>query len=672
MKTKPISTPLNTTQVRWLAALLICAQLPLWPHMLTWVGVTGVALVLARLALSDAQRSSKFWRRALLPALALAAALGIRAEFGYFLARDPCVEFLYMLVGIKFLEARAVRDGTLLVCLAIFLSITRFFYTQTIDAALFALPVLFALGGTLATLRDTGTARSHWRHELNATGRLLLQGIPLAALLFVLFPRLAGPLWGSPTESGARTGLSDSMAPGMISNLSRSDAVAFRVAFAGRPPPSAQRYWRGPVFTRFDGETWRAQYKLHGGKLAPRNGPVIEYTVTLEPNGKQWLFALEHPAGLPESPSDDAMIARSPSEVGVLTYDQQIVAKAPVTQTVRYRQRSSLSSSFPASEADSERDNLQLPRNNRRTQDYAREWRARVASDRAYIAEVLHWFHDEKFVYTLEPPPLAHDPVDGFLFDTRRGFCEHYASSFVILMRAAGIPARIVTGYQGGEMNPEGDYMIVRDSDAHAWTEVLLNGQWQRFDPTAAVAPSRIEDGLGAALPSEDRVPYFARAEMTWLKGLRLRLDSVNYQWQRGVVGFNLDRQRNMLLRFGLDDLRPWQLVVVAALAAFIWGVTVLSMTAAHRTRKVPELALWQRFCQRLSHAGLPRRPHEGPLDYTRRAAVRWPDRAAMFTALGDVYTRLRYGPEDRQRVALIAQMREAIAKLPTARVLRS
>jgi protein-glutamine gamma-glutamyltransferase len=666
------SPPLSRAQLHWLAALLACAQLPLWPHVLAWAGVIGTGLLVARVALPERLLGVKGWGRWLLPLLALAVGAGIRSEFGYFLARDPCVEFLYVLVGIKFLEARAVRDGTLLICLALFLSLTQFFYGQSLLAALLAMPTLFALGGTLSVLRGTTGAYAKWRYQLNATMRLLIQGIPIAALLFVLFPRLAGPLWGSPSDAAGRSGLSDTMTPGSISALSLSDAVAFRVSFVGAPPRPSQRYWRGPVFTRFDGREWRSQYRLQPGTLAPGSGPVVDYTVTMEPHGKQWLFALEHPAGLPQPAADDASSAKSSSSIGTLTYDQQLVARTPVTQTLRYRQRSWLGSSYPESDADNPRDALQLPRNNPRTQAYASEWRSHFSSDRSYIDAVLNWFREENFVYTLSPAVIAHDAVDGFLFDTRRGFCEHYAGAFVLLMRAAGIPSRVVTGYQGGEMNPEGEYMIVRDSDAHAWAEVLLDGRWQRVDPTAAVAPSRIERGLGAALPAEDRVPYFARMEMTWLKDLRLRLDAINYRWQRGVVGFTRERQRGFFQDIGIDQLPPWQLVVVAATMVFAWGMAVLAVGRLRRSRYLPELVLWQRVCTRLARAGLARRPDEGPLDYARRAAARWPELGPLLTCIGDTYARLRYGPRDRRRATLIGELRAAVTALPAARALRS
>lgn len=669
MTRRQAAPPLLPVQVAWLGALLVAAQWPLWSHILIWNAVAGGALVVARVALPPRWRALTGHRRWLLPLLAAAGALGIRSELGYFLARDPCVQFLYLLVGIKFIEARDTRDGTLLICLALFLSLTQFFYVQTIAAALSTLPVLLALGGTLASLRSGAvSAAADWRAQLRATTRLILQGIPIAALLFVIFPRLAGPLWGSPTEAGARSGLSDSMRPGSISELSLSDAVAFRVDFNGSPPPPALRYWRGPVLSRFDGREWRAVYKLVPGRFVPRQAPTIEYTVTLEPHGKMWLFALEHPSSLPRSPASDPL-APIDNEIAYLTYDQQLVARSAVAQAIRYTQRSSLRDSYPGAD-DNLRESLQLPLGNARTLAFAKAMREGVDSDRAYVKAVLDWFHEQPFVYTLAPPRIVGDPVDGFLFDSRRGFCEHYAGAFTLLLRGAGIPARVVTGYQGGEMNPAGDYMIVRQSDAHAWAEALLDGQWQRFDPTAAVAPSRIERGLGAALPAGEQVPYFARLEMTWIKSLRLKWDAVNYQWQRGVVGFNIERQRNLLREFGLEDRQPWQLVAVFAGVVFVWGFLLLGAAHLRRSRVEAEVALWNVLCRRLARAGLVRAPEEGPLAYTGRAAKRWPRWASVLARIGERYAQLHYGPRDRRREQMLKELRTGVEALPGRRAL--
>jgi len=660
---------LNLAQTRWLAALLLCAQFPLWASVHAWVAVAGTGLVFLRL-LPPLQRLGRSRLRGLLlPALAIVAALAIRAQFGYFLARDPCVDFLYLLVGIKFLEARTTRDGSLLVCLALFLAVTQFFYAQSLFAALIALPVVVTLGATLACLRSG--AHASWRVELRQPVLLILQGVPLALMLFVLFPRLAGPLWGTPSDAGARTGLSERMAPGSISELSLSDAVAFRVAFVGPPPSPRDRYWRGPVLARFDGREWSALSRLKTGNLARREGPPIDYTVTLEPHGKLWLFALEHAVGLPHPASEDAALSGPVGDIAFLTYDQQLLARNVVTQSVQYAQRSALRARVPPVVGDAS-DNLRLPANNQRTAVFAHELRARVDSDRAYIDAVLGWFRSDPFVYTLTPPLLDRDPVDAFLFDTRRGFCEHYAGAFVVLLRAAGIPARVVTGYQGGEMSLDGDYMIVRQSDAHAWAEALLDGQWQRFDPTGAVAPSRVERGLGAALPAGEPVPYLARVEMTWLKSLRLHWDALNYQWQRGVVGFNTQRQRDLLRELGLDNARPVQLAVALACVALAWSLLVLGFSRVRGARVDPELALWSRVCRRLARAGLVRRPDEGPLDFSERAATRWPQWSTAIRDVGALYARLRYGPERGQRAALLAQLRSSVDALPGARRLRA
>jgi transglutaminase-like putative cysteine protease len=558
-------------------------------------------------------------------------------------------------------------------CLALFLALTQFFYEQSIVAAAIALPAVLVLGGALAALRDSPAATREWKAPLAATARMLVQGIPLAALLFIVFPRLAGPLWGTPADAGARSGLSDRMAPGAISELSLSDTVAFRVDFNGPPPPPAQRYWRGPVLSRFDGFEWSPLPWVRRGVLAPPSARAVEYTVTLEPHNRWWLFALEHPRSLPRPAVDDPLSSLGPvRDIAVLSSEQQLLATAPVTQAIRYTQRSTLADSFPARSDSDRRDNLQLPRRNPRTIEFARELKSRAGSDRAYIADVLDFFRKESFIYTLAPPLLEGDTVDAFLFNTRRGFCEHYAGAFVVLLRAAGIPARVVTGYQGGEINPNGGYMIVRDSDAHAWAEALIDGVWQRFDPTAAVAPSRVERGLGAALPQSEPVPYLARLDMTWLKSLRLHWDAVNYQWQRGVVGFNLERQRDLLRDFGLGGARPWQIVALVAAVAFAWGLAILGFARARHARSDPAVALWSQLCRRLGRAGLQRRPHEGPLAYTERAASRWPQWSALLRRAGETYAALRYGPSDGRRAKLIATLRAGIAALPRARTMRS
>jgi protein-glutamine gamma-glutamyltransferase len=663
--------PLARSQLGWLAALIVFAQLPLWPHLPLWVTVFGSALVAARLLLPADRPVPTRLRRWLLPMLALAVGIGVRASYGYFLARDPCVAFLYVLVGVKFVETRSPRDGGLLVCLALFLLITQYFYGQSIGAAAISLPAVLVLGGALAALREAPGAQSTWHAPLIATARMLVQGVPLAALLFILFPRLAGPLWGSPSDAGAHSGLSDRMAPGTISELSLSDAVAFRVDFFSPPPPPARRYWRGPVLSRFDGFEWSSSPRVRATRAPADRGPMTEYVVTMEPNNRPWLFALERAAGLPHAPIDDVTAPIAPRGLAVLTDDEQLLSGTPITQAIRYAQRSTVSDHFPAHGSFETRDNLQLPQGNPRTVAFARDLRARTGSDRAFVAAVLAWFRDEPFVYTLAPPVLARDPVDGFLFDTRRGFCEHYAGAFVLLLRAAGIPARVVTGYQGGEINPDGGYMIVRDSDAHAWAEALLGDTWQRFDPTAAVAPSRIERGLGAALPIGEPVPYLARLEMTWLKSLRLRWDSVNYQWQRSIVGFNLQRQRDVLHDLGLADARPWHLVALGGALVLLWGLLLLGLARARHARADPAYALWLRLCRRLARAGLPREPSEGPLTYTSRAAARWPQWSAALQRIGAMYAALRYGPSDAASPDRIAALRAGIASLPSARQLR-
>jgi len=679
-RARSASPLLDTTQVRWLGALIVCAQLPQAPHLPLWIAAFGPLLVGLRFALLRRDRLRPDAPPARIPSwtlvlFAIASALAVRASFGYLLGRDPSVAFLFILVGIKFLEARTVRDGTLLVALASFLLVTPFFSSQSPFAAMAAMPVLLVLGATLDALaRAPGFASSRRPVEaIRRTGVMMLQGIPIAALLFVLFPRVGAPLWGMPADAGATTGLSDTMAPGSISELSLSDAVAFRVDFDGLLPRPAQRYWRGPVLSRFDGREWSVVARAGNGTLTPWRAGGIAYSVTLEPHGKPWLFALDLPASLPRPVGDDgtAQVAYA-----VLTQDQQLIARAPVAQVIRYEQLSMLRDAFPPAGEDDGRDALRLPpRSNPRTVAFAQELRARHAGDRALVAAALAWFRDEPFVYTLTPPLLDRDPVDGFLFDTRRGFCEHYAGAFTVLMRAAGIPARVVTGYQGGEINPRGGYLIVRQSDAHAWAEVLVDGAWRRVDPTAAVAPSRIESGLSRAVAADEPVPLFARLDAGWLKNLQFAFDALNHGWRRDVVGFNRDRQRELWRDLTLDRYAGWQIAAIAGALLLAWAGITLALAGLSRTRRERAQALWAEACRRLERAGLPRMPHEGPIAYAARASRRWPQFAIAFSAIAESYAALRYGPPPAragEHEALVATLARAVEVLPAAAQLRA
>lgn len=676
-KARPMLAP---AQIQWLGALLLAVQIPQAPHLPIWVAVTGVLLVTLRLALLFRDRQRLMGPPARIPSwtlvlFAIAAAFAVRASFGYLVGRDPSVAFLYILAAIKFLETRNTRDGMLLICLSCFLLITPFFYSQSLFAAAAVLPAALLVGACLDVLARPLPASSNGRSRialLRRSGMLLVQGLPVAFLFFLLFPRLASPLWGVPSDASGRSGLSESMSPGQISELSLSDAPAFRVDFDDLVPQSRQRYWRGPVLSRFNGRTWSSAGPQLGGNPVPGKGRGVAYTVTLEPSGRPWLFALELPATLPRADERPGGTTAN-GEIAMLTRDQQLLARTSGQQTLRYTQVSLLRASFPGMPKEETRPNLELPAGSERTRAFALELRQRHPDSMDYIRAVLAWFRQENFVYSLSAPQPEGDPTDVFLFDTRRGFCEHYASAFVVLLRTAGIPARVVTGYQGGEINPNGGYMIVRQSDAHAWAEALIDGQWQRFDPTAAVSPSRIETGLGGALPTSDDVPYLARIDGSWFKGVRLAWDAVNYGWQRNVIGFDAQRQRSLWRGFGFDRLAPWQVVAMAAAFVFAWAGALAAWLLVRRRRQERALVLWDGLCRRLARAGLPRQPQEGPIAFAQRAAQRWPTFAIAFAAIGASFAALRYGApaSPGQSGVLEATLERAIEVLPASATLR-
>ena len=635
--------------VHALAALLFLVQIPHLSNLPFWVSAIGMLLVGARLTLLKKPEHRVL--RALISApsvtvIAIVCALLIKWDYGYFVGRDPCVAFLLVLVAAKFAEVRRAADATLLLCLCAFLLLTQYFYSQTIVSAVITLPAVFALAYSLSILRDPENPEGTVK-QLKMIGTLLLQGLPIAAVLFVVFPRLPGPLWSLPEDTIATTGLSDSMSPGSIGQLSQSDAVAFRVEFDEHIPTNSELYWRGPVLTEFDGRNWGLS-KLRSDATPGYNGPredLVHYTVTLQPHRQRWLFALDLATSLPQSynAAGDTN-QRLSRNLGRLFDDGQILARETVSQTLRYRQSSLLSSVLPVN-SPPRTDTLYLPGHNTRTIDFAQQMRARFISDADYAQAVMAHFNDQPFHYTLEPQLLGDKPVDEFLFDSREGFCEHYASAFVVMMRAAGIASRVVTGYQGGEMN--NDYMIVRQSDAHAWAEAFIEGAWRRFDPTSAVAPSRIEGGLSAALPDEASVPRMARQAPGLLRNMRLRWDAINHQWQRLIIDFDNDSQAGLWERLGFGTPALWQLSAGFIALAGLWSVVVLWAPRFSRKQVNTQERYWQTLVRTLEARALRRHPNECADEFLHRAAQRWPSQGPRFDRLQGLFKCLRFQHPD-------------------------
>ncbi|MBX2823440.1 MAG: DUF3488 and transglutaminase-like domain-containing protein [Gammaproteobacteria bacterium] len=661
---------LSASATFWLGAMVLLAQIPHYLHLPWWVSLLGASLVALRFARGNTRRSR--FDAIVLALVALGSAFAIRWHFGYFLGRDPCVAFLFLLVSFKFIEGRSAKDATVLICLAGILLLTQYFYAQSLLSAIVTLPAVLVLGGALLNIRDPHQSWSA-AASLRITVKLLLQGLPIAALLFLLFPRLPAPLWNVPDDALGRTGLSDTLAPGSISQLSMSDAVAFRVEFDGAIPPPSQRYWRGLVLTEFDGRRWSLKKPVAGEPepvLAAATGPedsgALSYTVTLEAHHKHWLFALDVPRStalsLP-SPGDPVKI------LGHLRSDRQLHSILPVRSTLRYRQSSWLDDGY-ADPLPPLIDHTRLAGHNVATDQFARELRQEHPNDMNYIQAVLDWFHNEPFHYTLQPDLLGDRPVDEFLFLTRKGFCEHYASAFVHLLRSAGIPSRIVTGYLGGEMNE--DYMIVRQSDAHAWTEAWVDGRWHRFDPTSAIAEERVEQGLVVNYETVSSDTNRTSLNGGWLKAIGLRWDAINFSWKRAVVNFNDQSQERLWNRLGIGTPEPWLITTVLFVAALLWGLMVLRPQLPRFRRLSPEQKSWERLNRHFSRSGLTRIPHEGPRDYLARCSNRWPACEQSLSEMSDALILLRFGtPSPEQRQALLARVRQISRQLPSARVLR-
>ena len=626
----------------WVIASLSVAMAPQIVRMpLTLVAITLFPL-LWRIA---AERFD--WKE--LPALVRHAATGAALltlffSYGNVTGRRAAVSLLTVMLAMKLIESYRIRDARLIVSFSLFLCATQFLFSQNILMPVYgAVSVMIALvaltqlhrNEAFENLGETPLVTASIFSELGFSFRLLVLAVPVGLAFFLFFPRWASPLWGIPeTTLDSKTGLSGSMSPGSIQSLFMDDSPAFRVKFETEIPQPSELYWRGPVFWNFDGETWSGSY--FGKNITAKSRPDEQdapwhYSVQMEPNERHWLFALDYPVTTP-------MDSR-------VSMDFQILRREAVTQLLEYSMVSNPQfTDTPELTVELKASAIDLPNgSNPRARELVSRWQEEGWTGPALAQHVLDYFNQEAFYYSLEAPLLGQHSVDEFLFDSRTGYCEHYASSFTVLMRMAGIPARVVTGYQGGWYNPVGEYMLIRQSDAHAWSELWFpDSGWTRIDPTGAVAPARVNRGSLGALSSPRHM-----LDYTWLRNMRNGIDVVQQRWNDWVIEFGASSQAKMFSPLGLDRMTPAHLVIVMFIAIGLFSLVLLPFILRTKgpARKDPLQLLWQKFLKRLQSAGYETQASAGAIELAQAAALSLPGDAPAIYRIADLYSRYRYSP---------------------------
>lgn len=581
------------------------------------------------------QRLPPAWLRII---LSLMACIGVLVSYESVSGVGPGSALLAVMAALKLLETKRRRDQFVLLFISIFLIMSSLLREQYI----WSLPYLIAgvLFTMTAWLRMSLSSPVSVAESFKTGARLMLYALPLTLSMWVFFPRIGTPFWAVPIDtSGATAGLSEKMSPGDISSLSLSNAVAFRVKFDGAVPPPPQLYWRGLVLNRFNGRTWSGNEPSIDSR-ARRDveylGDPVSYQVTMEATQQHWVFALDIPY---EWDLDSVVMGRQQQLARMQPIDQRIAYNVISHPNFRLNNKLTVRArNYYAS----------LPNNsNPRTLAFSKQLREDSPSDAAFINKVLEKFNKEEYFYTLEPPALGSNPVDAFLFDTKRGFCEHYASAFAVMMRAAGIPSRVVLGYQGGEINPMGAYMIVRQADAHAWTEVWLPERgWYRLDPTAAVAPERIESGRSAAMFDGIAAIWGLSAPSEVIYQLALTWDAINAKWNDWVLGYGPENQGKFMEWLGMED-PDWRQMMLTLVASIVILLSVISVLLMLRYRPPPEDAasvLYQKFTKKV---GVPPSRGETPLSYAVRLAREQSGLAAHADSITAQYLDARYGPHN-------------------------
>ncbi|MFZ6758220.1 transglutaminase TgpA family protein [Undibacterium sp. Ji50W] len=640
----------------------VCVLLPHTAHITWWVSAASALLLTWRGWLT--LNGKRLPPALLLLPIALLMMGGVFLTHKTFFGREAGVTMLVLLLTCKLLEMHAKRDLFVVIFLGFFLLLTSFFYQQTIGTALITMLALCLLLTAQLSFHYTGVIPP-LKQRLKLGASILGLAIPVTIIAFLLFPRIQGPLWGLPGDAqSGRTGLSGSMAPGNISELVLSEDIAFRVRFNQAVPQKSLLYWRGVVMTDFDGRTWSQDEKA--GPVSKHHavfsGNKIRQEIILEPNGQNWMFALDVAAGQPQ-------IEGAPITSSLVNARMEIRNARNISQRLRYEVES-----YPVYKLETNADQntllaaLDLPEGyNPRTMAFANKLRASYQDNQQLIGAVLNHFRREAFSYTLEPSRLGLHSVDEFLFDTKAGFCEHYSSAFVILMRAAKIPARVVTGYQGGAMNTVDDYFEIRQSDAHAWAEVWLEGQgWVRVDPTAAVAPERVMQSLNYAVPRRGLAGLvnLGPTGISLLNVARMQWDAINNSWNQWVLNYNQGSQRNLLNSLGFLDVDWAQITLLFFIvASLVIGLMALPlMRNQQRTSALDKV--YFSFCRKMARKTAAREMHEGPQAYLQRLRTVLP--ATEVTSVERfllLYAATRYGKISEPETLVVRRLKTLLAE---------
>ncbi len=651
----------------WILVAQGVSILPLFTYLPLWVPVVWLFSLVWRVQIF--RGAWPFPNSRIKGALGLLCVVGLGFSYAGTLGVEPLVAFLIVSFVLKLLEVRSRKDVLLIIYVGFIAVAAQFLFYQTMFIAAYGgLSVLLLICAWNCIYRSNSVPVVQ---QLRASMTLVLQSLPLMVLLFIVLPRV-GSLWHVPIpQQTGVTGFSDTMSPGDFSSLSQSQAVAFRVTFDVNTPkqdiPSKESwYWRGLALDNFDGRNWKYDEASFLSRTSVSKGvpefwqlqvlpgsDTFSYEVLMEPHQQRWLFSLMAPV--------DAI-----SSSNKVYFAPNYLTKSvrPIAARTQYRVTSE--SRFLAEPDNlstrSWRKNLRLPEgSNPRAISQARNWVKQGLTPQEIINSALKKYRDS-FTYTLRPPPLGTHSVDEFLFITQRGFCEHFASSFVVLMRAAGIPARVVVGYQGGEVNPIENYIIVRQSDAHAWAEVWLQDQgWVRVDPTAAVSPLRIERGLEESLQGEDR-----KLMGSWFGGalfsrIQLRLDAMSYSWHQWVLGYDNDRQAGLFQSlFGGSE--AWRIggIFVAVISGFLLVYFVFLTWKGVREYQYPEQALYEKFRRKMLKMGYVQLPGETPLDFAGRVSKEAPDAAPQILRVVKLYSDIAYSNQPQ----LLNQLKDAVRLL--------